>query len=78
MQKLSFGKIRATRIAILVGVFLFGFNYQPNWVLNNFWLKADFYDVIPFKISFLVFQLVFSLVSTLIVEFGIRFIKKYA
>ncbi len=78
MSNLGIRKIRGTRIAILASTFLFAFNYQPSWVLDNFWFKADFYDVIPFKISFVVFQFIYSSVTTFLVELGIKFIKKYA
>lgn len=30
-------------------VLLFGFGYQPNWVYENFWGKADFWEVLPVR-----------------------------
>jgi hypothetical protein len=51
--------------------------YQPNWVYENLWSKADFYSSIPFTVPFLAFLLFHSLISTTIVELGIRFVKKY-
>lgn len=67
-----------TRISLLVLTFLIAMVYQPNWVYENFWSKADFYDSIPFTIPYLVFLLVYSSITTGIAELGIRFIKKYA
>ena len=66
------------RIFILSFTFLLGFIYQPNWVYNNFWFKADFYDSIPFTVPYWSFLLIYSILSTVLVEVLIRFIKKYA
>jgi len=65
------------RVSLLSFVFLLGFFYQPVWVYNNFWFRADFYDSWPFKIPYLVFLLIYSIISTIFVELLIRFIKKY-
>jgi hypothetical protein len=67
-----------TRILLLVLTFLVGMIYQPNWVYQNFWSRADFYDSIPFTVPFLAFALIYSTVATGCTELGIRFIKKYA
>ena len=67
-----------TRIALLVTTFLVAMLYQPNWVYENFWSKADFYDSIPFSVPYLVFLLIYSVITTGLAELGIRFIKKYA
>lgn len=58
-------------------VFLVGLIYQPNWVYNNFWFKADFYDDIPFQVPYLVFQIVYSLMNTIFVFYLVKFVKKY-
>ncbi len=71
-------QLRPTRIAILVCTFLFALVFQPNWVLDNFWYKADFYDSIPFTVPFLAFLLIQAALTTVWVELVIRFIKKYA
>jgi hypothetical protein len=52
--------------------------YQPTWVYQNFWSKADFYDSIPFAVPYLFFIIIYSSMTTGLVELGIRFIKKYA
>jgi hypothetical protein len=67
-----------TRILLLVLTFLAAMIYQPNWVYQNFWNKADFYDSIPFAVPFLVFLIIYSAITTGLTELGIRFIKKYA
>jgi len=67
-----------TRIALLATTFLVAMLYQPNWVYENFWSKADFYDSIPFSVPYLVFLLIYSVITTGLAELGIRFIKKYA
>ena len=66
------------KISILSFTFLLGFIYQPNWVYNNFWFKADFYDSITFTVPYWSFLLIYSILSTVLVEVLIRFIKKYA
>ena len=70
--------MKKTRISILVVTFLFGLIYQPVWVYNNFWYKADFYDSIPFTVPYWSFLLIYSLISTAFVELVVRFVKKYA
>ena len=66
------------RISLLSFTFLLGILFQPNWVYENFWSKADFYDSIPFTVPYLVFLLIYSVITTGLAELGIRFIKKYA
>ena len=66
------------RISLLSFTFLLGMFFQPNWVYENFWSKADFYDSIPFTVPYLVFLLIYSVITTGLAELGIRFIKKYA
>jgi len=70
--------MKKTRIALLVTTFLVAMLYQPNWVYENFWSKADFYDSIPFSVPYLVFLLIYSVITTGLAEIGIRFIKKYS
>jgi hypothetical protein len=67
-----------TRIALLVTTFLVAMVYQPNWIYENFWSKADFYDSIPFTVPYLAFLLASSAITTGLAELGIRFVKKYA
>jgi len=67
-----------TRISLLVLTFLVAMAYQPNWVYENFWSKADFYNSIPFTVPYLAFLLIYSAITTGFVALGIRFVKKYA
>ena len=67
-----------TRITLLALTFLIAMLYQPNWVYENFWSKAAFYDSIPFTVPYLAFLLIYSVITTGLAELGIRFIKKYA
>lgn len=66
------------RVALLVLTFILAIAYQPTWVYENFWSKADFYDSIPFAVPYLVFLITYSVIATSLAELGIRFIKKYA
>jgi hypothetical protein len=67
-----------TRILILALTFLSAIYYQPNWVYENFWSKANFYDSIPFTVPYLAFLFLYAAITTGLAELGIRFIKKYA
>jgi hypothetical protein len=67
-----------TRISLLVLTFLSAMLYQPSWVYENFWSKADFYNSIPFTVPYLAFLIIYSAITTGFAELGIRFVKKYA
>jgi hypothetical protein len=69
--------MKKIRISILAFTFLICLVYQPNWVYENFWSKADFYDSLPFTVPYLVFQIIYALITTILAELGIRFVKKY-
>jgi hypothetical protein len=58
-------------------VFLAGLVYQPNWLLDNFWLKADFYDDIPFRVPYLVFLIIYSYLNLIFVWYVVKLVKKY-
>ena len=66
------------RIALLTLTFVSAFIYQPMWVYENFWSKADFYDSIPFDVPYFVFLLIYASIATAVAELVIRFIKKFA
>ena len=70
--------MKKTRIAILVLTFLSAMVFQPNWVYENFWSKAAFYDSIPFTVPYLAFLIIYSAITTFLAELGIRFIKRFA
>jgi hypothetical protein len=64
-------------ISLLTTIFIISFFYQPNWVYENFWGKANFYDPLPFTVPYLVFLFVYAFIATALAESGIRFVKKY-
>ena len=66
------------RISILVFFFLCGlFLPEPNFIYENFWSKAEFWDVLPFTPSYWLYRLLYAVFLTGFVELIIRFIKKY-
>jgi hypothetical protein len=69
--------VTKVHISLLGFVFLSAFFYQPNWVYENFWSKADFYDSLLFTVPYLVFLFIYAAITTALAELGIRFIKKY-
>jgi len=69
--------LKKPRIALLATTFLTAMLHQPNWVYENFWSKADFYDSIPFTVPYLAFLFIYAAITTVLAELGIRFIKKY-
>ena len=65
------------QIVFFALVFIFGFLFQPKWVVDNFWLKADFYNDIPFRVPYLAFLALFAFFNTLFVWIVVKLIKKY-
>ena len=51
---------------------------QPNWVTDNFWYKAEFWDALPFNFPYLGFILIYAAITTVLFDQFIRFVKKYA
>jgi hypothetical protein len=58
-------------------VFLFGVIYQPVWVYENFWYKAQFYDSLPFDFPYYGFIFIYCSLSTLTVATLVRLAKKH-
>jgi hypothetical protein len=58
-------------------VFLIGVIYQPVWVYENFWYKADFYDSLPFRFPYYGFIFIYCCLSTLFVINLARLAKKH-
>jgi hypothetical protein len=58
-------------------VFLTGFVYQPNWVYENFWSKADFYESHPFVFPYVGFLLIYSSLQTTFATLSVKLIKKH-
>ena len=67
------------RMSLLSFVFLVAFFLpEPNIIYENFWSKADFWDVLPFTPSIYLYRFLYAVILTGIVELAIRLIKKYA
>jgi hypothetical protein len=56
-------------------VFLSGMVYQPVWVYENFWYRADFYDSIPFNVPYIIFLLAYSTLLTAVAWVFVKFAK---
>ncbi len=67
-----------TRISLLVGCFLISVFVQPNWVTDNFWYKAEFWEALPFNFPFMGFIMIYAAISTILFDQVIRIIKKFA
>ena len=65
-----------TRVTVLVLTFILAMVYQPKWVYENFWSKADFYDSIPFTVPYFIFLLIYAETTTGCAELGFSFFKK--
>jgi len=75
MRKLP--KFTKKEIAFYSLVFLSGQVYQPNWVYDNFWGKADFYDSLPFTVYYWQYCIVYSLILVPVVWYVVRLVKRY-
>jgi len=58
-------------------IFLIGFIYQPNWVYENFWSKAEFYDSLSFEFPFAGFALIYAAVLTYSTSLFVNFAKRF-
>ncbi len=66
------------RLGLLALCFLISVFVQPNWVTDNFWFKAEFWDALPFNFPYMGFILIYAALATVIFDLLIRFVKKYA
>jgi hypothetical protein len=69
--------VNKKQIVFFALVFIYGFLFQPRWVIDNFWLKADFYNDIPFRVPYLAFLALYAFLNTLFVWYVVKFVKKY-
>ncbi len=69
--------LRKARVILLSGYFLFSFVFQPNWVTDNFWFKAEFWDALPFNFPYMGFILIYAAIATVLFDQFIRLVKKY-
>ena len=58
-------------------MFLIGYIRQPNFVYENFWSRAEFYESLPFAVPFWFYSIVCGAVFAVIVWGLIRFAKKH-
>lgn len=66
------------RISLLSFVFIVVFFLpEPSFINENFWSKADFWDILPLTPNFYLYKLLYAVICTGIFELTIRFIKKY-
>jgi hypothetical protein len=75
MRKLP--KFTKKEVAFYSLVFLSGQVYQPNWVYDNFWGKANFYESIAFTVYYWQFALVYSIILVPVVWYVVRLVKRY-
>ena len=66
-----------TRIALLIFCFLVSVFVQPNWVTDNFWYKAEFWEALPFNFPYMGFILIYAAITTVLFDLFMRFIEKY-
>jgi hypothetical protein len=72
-------RMNKVRISILVFIFFVGyFAPEPNFIYENFWSKAEFWDVLPYTPSYLLYRFLYAVFLTGFIELIIRFVKKYA
>lgn len=70
-------QVRPVQAVFYTLVFLIGFIYQPNWVYDNFWAKADFYNSIPFTVPYLAYLLIYALLNCTFWYVCVKLAKKY-
>lgn len=58
-------------------IFIAGYFYQPNFIYENFWSRADFYKYIPFTVPFWFYSIVCGFGFTVIVWSFVKFSRKH-
>jgi len=72
-------RMNKVRISILAFFFLVSFLLpEPLFIFQNFWSRAEFWEVLPFTVNVLLYKFLYAVIITGFVELLIRFIKKYA
>ena len=72
-------RMNKVRISILIFFFLIGFFLpEPNFIFQNFWSRAEFWEALPFTPSYYLYRFLYAVFLMGFVELGIRFMKKYA
>jgi hypothetical protein len=70
-------KFNGIRTGILSATFFAGILHVPEWVSGNFW-NIKFWEIFPFTFKYGYFAFIYAVISTLMMEFFIRLVKKYA
>jgi hypothetical protein len=65
------------RISVLIANFFVAIFYQPNWVYYNFYFNPKWVDNAWWSTSYWFYLAVYAILSTILVECVIRFVKKY-
>jgi hypothetical protein len=72
-------RMNKVRISILAFFFLVIFLLpEPNFIFQNFWSRAEFWEVLPFVPHYLLYKFLYATITTGFIELGIRLLKKYA
>lgn len=50
---------------------------EPNPIYENFWSKADFYESIPFTVSYWEYKIIYAAVFSLFVWGFVKFSRKH-
>ena len=67
------------RVSLLGFVFLSAFFLpEPNFIYENFWSRAEFWESLPFTPSYYLYRFLYAVFLTGLVELIIRFVKKHA
>lgn len=66
-----------TRLALFLVVINVAIFYQPNWIYKTFYYNPRWVVDAWWSLSYWAFLLIYSIISVVLVEFAIRFIKKY-
>ena len=64
-------------LALLALCFLISVFVQPNWVTDNFWFKAEFWNALPINSPYMGFILIYAAIATALFDQFIRLVKKY-
>jgi hypothetical protein len=56
---------------------LVAFIQQPNWVYQNFWSRADFWDQWGFRIPYLLFCAIYAAIAIAFTHSLVKFVKRY-
>jgi hypothetical protein len=70
-------KLTTKQSIFYIFIFLSGIVYQPVWVYENFWSKANFYDSLPFDFPYFGFIFIYSTLATYFCFLCVKIAKKH-